>query len=346
MSAAAALGRPEQGTAPRPSKAQDVPASGGSAVHKVTSVGANLFGIALVLVAVACFAALDTTVKFVGASVPIAMAMWFRFAFQAATTAALVVPFKGLAGLRTGHPRFQLVRGLLLVTSSALAFTSLRYTSVAEFTAIVSLTPLAITVIAALKLKERVSALRWALVIGGFAGTLIIIRPSSDDFNWALLLPLALVGTSTAFQLLTSRLARTEDPTVTHLYTGLIGMLAASVALPFFWVPLASSFMWMMLLLLGFLGTVGHFVLILAYKRANPSVLTPYLYGQIVFAMLGGWLVFSQVPDAWSLLGIALITGCGALGTWLTVHESQQSQQTQQSRAPEAARVVPEPVKS
>ncbi len=304
------------------------------------SVGANLAGIALVLLAVACFAALDTTAKYLTSAVPIAMAMWFRFTFQAVSTAALVVPMKGMAGLRSAHPRFQLLRGGLLVTSSALAFTSLRFTPVAEFTAIVSLTPLAITVIAAVKLKEKVSALRWALVIGGFVGTLIIIRPHSEDFNWALLLPLLLVGTSTAFQLLTSQLARTEDPAVTHLYTGCIGMLAATVALPFFWVPLASAHLWMLLLLLGILGTVGHFVLILAYKRAQPSVLTPYLYGQIVFAMLGGWLVFSQVPDAWSLAGIALITGCGALGTWLTVRETRETQSAKSNR------VVPEPVES
>lgn len=296
-----------------------------------------LAGIAMVLLAVACFATLDTTTKLLTASVPMAMTMWFRFTFQALATTALVLPQKGLVGLKTAHPRFQLARGLLLVTSSALAFTSLKFTPVAEFTAIVSLTPLMITLIAALKLKEKVSLLRWALVVGGFVGTLIIIRPDADDFNWAILLPLALVGTSTAFQLLTSQLARTEDPAVTHLYTGWIGALVASVALPFFWVSIDRQSLWLALALVGLMGTVGHFVLILAYKRATPAVLTPFLYGQIVFAMLGGWLLFSHVSDAWSLLGIAMITGCGALGTWLTVRESRGAQ---------AVRVVPEPAES
>ncbi len=294
----------------------------------------TLAGIALVVLAVACFATLDTTTKLLTASVPMAMAMWFRFTFQALATTAIVLPQKGLAGLKTAHPRFQLARGLLLVASSALAFTSLKFTPVAEFTAIVSLTPLMITLIAALKLKERVSALRWALVVGGFVGTLIIIRPDADDFNWALLLPLALVGTSTAFQLLTSQLARTEDPAVTHLYTGWIGMLVALLALPFFWMSIDQPSLWLGLALVGLMGTVGHFMLILAYKRATPAVLTPFLYGQIVFAMLGGWLLFSHVPDTWSLLGIALITGCGALGTWLTLRESRATQ------------VAPEPAES
>jgi drug/metabolite transporter (DMT)-like permease len=194
-----------------------------------------------------------------------------------------------------------------------------------------------ITLVAARRLKEKVSLLRWALVVGGFVGTLIIIRPDAGDFNWALLVPLGLVGTSTGFQLLTSRLARMEDPAVTQLYTGWIGSIVATLALPFFWVSIDKAYLWLALCVVGLMGTVGHFVLILAYKYATPAVLTPYLYGQVVFAMIGGWLLFSHVPDAWSLLGIAMITGCGALGTWLTLRES---------RARRDDRVVPEPVES
>ena len=175
-----------------------------------------LAGIALVISAVACFATLDTTTKFITTGVPLLMALWFRFSFQAVVTTAFVLPQRGLAAFRTQHPRFQLVRGLLLASSSMLAFMSLKHTPVAEFTAIVSLTPLVITVLAAVKLKEKVSPLRWALVVGGFLGTLVIIRPHSEDFNLALLLPLALVGTSTAFQLITSTMARTEDPVTMH----------------------------------------------------------------------------------------------------------------------------------
>jgi drug/metabolite transporter (DMT)-like permease len=296
-----------------------------------------LRGILLVLLAVACFATLDTTAKFLSTSVPLAMAMWFRFTFQAVSTTAVVLPLKGLAGLRTRHPRYQLLRGLLLVASSALAFMSLRFVGVAEFTAIISLVPLIITVVAARKLKEKVSWLRWTLVVGGFVGTLIVIQPDADDFNWHTLLPLAVVAVSVGFQLMTSHLARTEDPAVTHLYTGWIGSVAAALALPFVWVSIDSHTLWAAMCLVGVMGTVGHFMLILAYKHATPSVLTPYLYGQVVFAVLGGWLVFSQVPDRWSLLGIGLITACGALGTWLTVRE-------QRNRSSDGDRVVPEPL--
>ncbi len=282
-----------------------------------------LAGIALVIAAVACFATLDTTTKFVSASVPVLMALWFRYAFQAVATTLVVLPTRGLSVLRTSHPRFQLLRGLLLMCSTGLAFLSLKHTPVAEFTAIVSMTPLVITVLAAYRLKEKVSVLRWALVVGGFVGTMIIIRPDSDDFNWALLLPLTLVATSAWFQLLTSTMARTEDPLTMHFYTGWVGTVFASLILPFVWTQIDSPTLWAAMLLVGLMGSVGHFLLILAYQRASAATITPYLYCQIAFAMLGGWLVFSQVPDAWSLVGIAMIAVCGAAGAWLTVRESR-----------------------
>ena len=156
-----------------------------------------------------------------------------------------------------------------------------------------------------------------------FAGTIIIIRPDSDDFNWALLLPLTLVATSAWFQLLTSKMAKTEDPMTMHLYTGWIGTLLASLVLPFVWTSLDSPVLWGGLLVMGLMGTVGHFMLILAYQRASAAILTPYLYGQIGFAMLGGWLVFSHIPDKWSLVGIAMIAVCGAVGAWLTAREAR-----------------------
>ena len=282
-----------------------------------------LAGIGLVIAAVACFATLDTTTKFVSAGVPLLMALWFRYAFQALATTLVVLPTRGLSVLRTGHPRFQLLRGLLLMCSTMLAFISLRHTPVAEFTAIVSMTPLVITVLAAYRLKEKVSLLRWTLVIGGFVGTMIIIRPDSDDFNWALLLPLTLVATSAWFQLLTSKMARTEDPLTMHFYTGWVGTVIASFMLPFVWTRVESATLWWAMALVGLAGTVGHFMLILAYQRASATTLTPYLYCQIAFAMLGGWLAFSQVPDAWSLFGIAMIAVCGAAGAWLAVRESR-----------------------
>lgn len=283
-----------------------------------------LAGIALVVAASACFSALDTTTKYVSASVPLLMALWFRYFFQAAATAAVVLPSRGMAVWRTRRLPYHVLRGVLLLVSSLLAFASLRYMPVGEFTAIVMITPLVITLLAATMLKERVSPLRWTLVAGGFLGTLVIIRPGGQAFGWASLLPIALVASNAAFQVLTSRLARTEDPVTMHLYTGWTGTLIASLALPYVWTTLPDPWLWAGLCFMGLMGTVGHFFLILAYYRAPAATLTPYLYTQIAFAMLGGLIVFSHVPDGWSLAGIALIAFCGAAGAWLTVRERRE----------------------
>lgn len=283
----------------------------------------HLAGIALAITALACFATLDTTTKYVTLTVPVLMALWFRYMFQALVTTAVMLPLYGRALLRTAHPRYQGLRGVLLLLTSLFSFLSLKYMPVGEFTAIVMITPLVITLLAATTLGEKVSPLRWALVSGGFVGTLVIIRPGSDMFEWTMLLPLALVVTNAWFQVLTSRLARTENALTMHFYTGWIGALLASLALPFVWTVPDHWSQWAGLVLMGTMGTVGHFMLILAYGRAPAATLTPFLYAQIGFATLGGWLVFSHVPDHWSTVGIIMIAVCGAAGAWLAVRESR-----------------------
>jgi drug/metabolite transporter (DMT)-like permease len=277
-------------------------------------------GIAFIVMALVCFGALDTTTKFASATAPLVMALWLRYVVQAGLTVVVLWPSRGSRLFRTGRPALQCLRGLLLLTCSGIAYLSLRVMQVGEFTAIVMLTPLLLTVIAAAMLHEPVSWLRWLCVLGGFSGAMFVIRPGKDLFHWALLLPLVLVAANTAFQALTSRMARTEDPGTMHVYTGLVGLVVTSAALPLAWQALPWT-IWAAIGLMGLLSTLGHFLLIMAYTRAPVAVLTPYLYLQIAFATLGGWLVFSHVPDAWSLAGIALIAVCGVFGTWLTGRE-------------------------
>lgn len=280
-----------------------------------------LGGIALVIGAVACFATLDTTTKYISASVPVLMALWFRYFFQAASTTVALLPRRGRNLLRTQHPRFHALRGVLLLLTSLFAFYSVKYMPVGEFTAIVMITPLVVTLLAATQLGEKVSALRWVLVAGGFIGTLIIIRPERDDFNLTMLLPLGLVACNAWFQVLTSRLARTEDPMTMHFYTGWVGALVATAILPLVWQTIPDTHTFALLCLVGLMGTVGHFLLILAFARAPASTLTPYLYTQIGFAMLCGWLVFNHIPGRLELTGIVLIVVCGATASWITARE-------------------------
>jgi drug/metabolite transporter (DMT)-like permease len=276
------------------------------------SRASTLAGIGSIVVATACFAMLDTTVKVVGAVIPVLMALWFRYAIQAVLVTLVMLPLKGRALLRTAHPRYQLLRGCLLLAVSVLSFSSVQLMPVGEFTAIVMITPLAVTLLAVLWLGERIEPRRWLLVFGGFAGALMVVRPGGGVVGWASLLPLLMVFIYAWFQILTSRLTRTEDPWTVHFYTGWVGALGASVVLPFAWTTIPDVATFLQLMFIGLMGAIGHFLLILAYARAPASTLTPYLYGQIAFAMLCGWVVFGHVPGSLELAGIALIVGCGA----------------------------------
>ncbi|PQA84772.1 EamA/RhaT family transporter [Limnohabitans sp. TS-CS-82] len=284
-------------------------------------------GICLLLVAVLCFAALDTTSKRVTTEVPLLMAVWARYFFQALLTTGVVLPIKGLDVFKTKNQRQHITRGVLLVSVTGLAFASLQFMPVGEFTAIVMTVPLLVTLLATRMLGEHVSTQRVILVCAGFIGTLIIVRPGTQVFGWPLLIPLALVIVNAAFQLLTSKMARTEDAMTTQFYTTWVGTAMASVPLYWFWVPVTDTQVLLELVFMGVSGCIGHFLLILAFERSPAGTLMPYMYAQIAFAMLGDWLVFGHVPDHGSLLGIALIALSGIAGGLLTVYEIRQKTQ-------------------
>jgi len=288
-----------------------------------TPESSTLQGIGFAILAIACFATLDTTTRHISAGFSVLVALWFRYAIQAVITTAVFWPGRGRQMLRTQHPRFQLARGSLLFACSILAFFSLKYMPVGEFTAIALLSPLVITLLAARMLNETIRPLRWVLVAGGFAGTLVIIRPGSHHFDWTVVLPLMLVATNSAFQILTSKMTKLEDPITMHFYTGWIGTALATCMLPFAWEMPQDPIVWMQLLLMGVLASIGHFFLILAYGRAPAATLTPYMYTQIGFAVLAGWVVFDHLPDQWTFVGMGLVALCGALGAWLTVRENR-----------------------
>lgn len=298
------------------------------------SVGAPIrpaAGIALIIGAAACFASLDTTVRFLGASVGIAMLLGLRYTIHTLAMTAWIALSKDKT-FRTAYPRFQLLRGALLLFSSAMVFNALRHMPVAEMTAIVMLTPLLVTLLARVWLHERISALRWALVVGGFAGAVLVIRPGSGLFGVVVLLPLAAAFSNAVFQLLTARLAPHANPYTTNFYTGLTGMVLVLPLLLSGWQEVGASLAaapplnLALLLVAGALGTGGHMLLVLALGKAPTASLMPFLYTQIGFAALAGWLVLGDAPDAWAWVGMAVIALCGAASAWLNVRDAAAQQ--------------------
>lgn len=248
---------------------------------------------------------------------PILLVIWFRFVFQGLLATLMLLPRRRrLHGLRSRHPGLQWARGLSLVGCSGFAFASLRHMPLGEFTAILMLTPLAIALMAVRTLGERIGPVRWALLLGGLAGALTILRPGGALFGWAALLPLGLVVCNTAYQIITARLAGLEDSGITQCYTGWVGALVASLALPWGWQQVSAQ-AWALMLLIGVLGSTGHLLLMQAYRRAPAGRLAPFLYAQIGFATLASWWVFGHTPDLPAWIGLLMIAGCGAASTLL-----------------------------
>ena len=293
-----------------------------------------LQGVVLILLAAACFASLDSTARGLSQAgsrwgVPVLLIMTLRYSVQAVVMAIWLAP-RGRAGFASTHPRFQWLRGLLLLATSFCSFFAVSLMPVPEYTAINMLTPLLVTVLAATVLHEKVSRLRWALVVGGFAGALVVIRPGSGTFGWVVALPLLGAVAYASFQVLTSRLAGAESPTTTHFYTGFVGSLvlwpvlgvaAASqgVAESFALLQRLPAAAWGLMLAIGLFGTTGHLFLILALGKARTATLMPFVYVQIAFAALIGWIFFDHLPDHWAWLGMGVIAACGATSAALNM---------------------------
>ena len=278
-------------------------------------------GIGYLILSMICFAVLDAIIKHLVNLLPMVMVLWFRYVVQAVSTSLTLWPRQGRSLLRTQQPKLQLLRGFLLMMCSVLGFLSLQHMPLAEFAAIALLTPLAVTVLSRMLFKERISPLRWVLILGGFAGAMMIVRPGGHLGGAVAMLPLAMVLFYTAFQLLTSYMARTESPMTMHFYTGWVGTAAVSCLVYWHWTTDISPLNWALLVACGLLGSTAHYLFILAFARVTPVRLSPFLYLQVVFSTLAGWVAFSFVPAGWGLVGMVLIMVCGAGAGWLNARE-------------------------
>jgi len=172
---------------------------------------------------------------------------------------------------------------------------------------------------------------RWLAVIVGFLGVLIIMRPGSAEFHWAMLISLcnALLG---AFYNIATRKVGGHDSTETSLfYVGLVGTLVSATTLPQVWQT-PQGFEWLLLLLMGLAGTAGHFMLIQAHRLAPASAIAPFIYTQIITMTISGALVFGQFPDGWTLVGAAIVV---ASGVYVFARERKMGVTTAQEATPE-----------
>jgi drug/metabolite transporter (DMT)-like permease len=275
-----------------------------------------LSAVLLIVVASACFTTVDVSVKHLSQRYPVPLIAWARWGVQALVLLALAGPRLRFDLLRTKHLRPHLVRGALLIASSLCFFFALRFLPLAEATALNYTSPMLVTLLAGWLLRERLTRPRWAFVVAGFVGMLLIVRPGGEALAPAALLALGAAALYATFQIMTRKLAG-ENLMTLMIYPSLLGTFALSLAIPFVhsddWYPTSDLAAFIGI---GVMGSLGHLLFVRAFQRASASAIAPFTYVQLVWSTLAGWLVFGTFPDGWTLAGIFIIAGSGVVLTW------------------------------
>jgi len=271
----------------------------------------RLLGIGLVSITFACFAVLDTTAKWLVVSLPVIQLVWLRFVGHVLFTGLLLAPRYGTRLLRVRNVKLQLLRGLMLFSMTALNFWALQYLQLAETGAVQFAVPILIALFGAWLLGERLDAPRWIAIGTGFAGVLLIMRPGTGGFHPAIFLAIANAVLYALFNLLTRRLAATDRPEATQFVSALSAAVLLTPAGLAAWQSPASALDWLLVAVLGMAGGLGHWLLAVAHRFAPASVLAPFLYQQILWMTLFGWLVFGDVPGLPVVSGTAVVIASG-----------------------------------
>jgi drug/metabolite transporter (DMT)-like permease len=266
-------------------------------------------GILWMLLSCLLFAHVNAIAKHLSMDYPTLQVLWVRFAFQALMSA----PLLGRGLFHFMHTRvlgLQLLRSFYLAVCTVLFFVGLQLVSFVEITAVLFLAPILVTALSAPMLGETVGRRRWASVVVGFVGALIIVRPGTDILELSAIVPLGAAAFLALYQISSRVVSRSDHAMTTLVYTPLVGVLITSVLVPFVWqAPNAEG--WFFMVLLGILGIGGQYALIKAFEATEASVLAPFFYSLLIWATVLGFLVWDELPDAWTVLGAAVMIASG-----------------------------------
>lgn len=279
-----------------------------------TAKPSTLPGIALFSAAICLFPFMDATAKYLSSEYHVAQIVWARYTFHLVVVVALMR--RNLIGYaRSRSLKLQMLRALLMLLATALFFTALRFIPLSNAIAINFLAPLLVVTFSAPLLKEKVEPIRWAAVAVGFTAVLLIIRPGVDGFQWASLLVVCSASAYALYQLVTRRLSAVDHPYTTLFYSGLGGFLVFSFWAPFEWKnPTWAA--WLLMINMGLIGGLSHYLLIRAFSYAPASVLAPFNYGTIVVGTGIGYVWFGNFPDQWTIIGTVILIVSGLSLAW------------------------------
>jgi drug/metabolite transporter (DMT)-like permease len=271
----------------------------------------RLTGIALMCCAVASFSCLDTTGKYLNYHMDTIQVVWARYFFAFALTLVFSNPATRPGLMRTSRPFLQVGRSALLLFSTMLNLFALRWLQLDEALSILFSTPFMVAALCVPLLGETVGWRRWSAIIVGFCGVMVVARPGFGGLHPAALLSLGGAVCYAFYVISTRLLSRTDTTDTTQFYTNLVGALAMSLLVPFVWKTPESWFIAGLMVLIGALGGGGHYLLILAHRRAPASTLAPFIYTQMVWTTTLGFLVFGDLPHRWTIVGGLIVISSG-----------------------------------
>jgi len=272
----------------------------------------RVVAIGLMCGAMLCFTGLDTSSKWLGRSLPVAEIVWSRYLGAGFIALAVARPWSRSGAPRSKRPGLQAIRSLLLLGSTAAVVVALRKLQLADSSTISFLTPIFVALLAGPVLGERAGRERLIAIAIGFLGVLIATRRGTAAFQPVVFVAVAGVLCNSFYVLATRKLAAADPPQTTFAWTQVAGVVALTPVLPWIWTRPASLHVWLVMAGLGVFGAAGHLLLILAHRFAPAPVLAPFSYTQLVWMIASGILVFGDWPPAATLVGAAIVTGCGA----------------------------------
>ena len=271
----------------------------------------RLTGIGLVSLCYVLFTLLDGSAKWLVGSMPVVMVVWLRFVMHVIIGGVVLFPLRGKSLLRTTHLRLHVLRGLMFVAMTGINFWALQYLQLTVTASIFFTVPILIALISAVMLGERLDGGRWAAIFTGFAGVLVIVHPWSADFHPAMLASLVNAVLYAVFMLMTRRLAAYDSPETIQYLPALVAVVVLAPFAFAGWEWPDTGMEWTLVCLLGVLGASGHYLLALAHRYASAAVTAPFLYQQVIYMSLFGYLVFGDVPGPAVWTGAVIVIASG-----------------------------------
>ncbi len=272
----------------------------------------RLTGIGLASGCFLTFSMIDSTAKWlVLHAMPIVMVVWLRFVTHAVLATALFYPLKGRALFRTSHWRWHAARSVMFMLMTGLNFWALRYLQLTMTTSIFFTVPIITAFFGARLLGEKLERGRWLAVVAGFCGVLVIVHPWGAGFHPAMLLSIGNAFIYAGFNLMTRKLAAYDSPETIQYLPALGAALGLTPVALLFWEAPHGALEWALVCLLGLVGGTGHYLLAAAHRYAPATVIAPFLYQQILYMALFGYLLFGDVPrpTLWAGAGIVIASG-------------------------------------